>query len=106
MFFITPFILLVMLHCLADYPLQGDFVSKYKSSQSGVSFWPYILVSHGMIHGLMVYLVLGDIRLALAEAFMHCVIDHAKCNFKLSFEQDQWLHIVCKAVWVGLSFVI
>lgn len=91
--------LLLACHALADYPLQGEFVSKFKSSQSGSDMWPWILISHGLIHGLFVYLITGNIWFGLAEAFIHCLTDHLKCNGKINFHIDQSLHVFCKVVW-------
>jgi hypothetical protein len=41
----------------------------------------------------------------LLEAALHALIDHAKCEERISFGQDQLLHIVCKAgyAWVLLD---
>lgn len=96
------FFLMLCGHALADYPLQGDFVSKFKNINSGSEMWPYVLLSHGLIHGLMVYLITGNIGFALAETLIHSLIDHLKCTNKINFHLDQWLHIGCKAAWAFL----
>ena len=40
--------------------------------------------------------------MALMEAVAHAAIDYAKCAGRISFGEDQVLHIACKVVWLGL----
>jgi hypothetical protein len=35
---------------------------------------------------------------------LHAAIDHLKCEGRLSFHQDQWLHVACKLGYV--AFVV
>ena len=95
-------LLLIAGHALADYPLQGDFLSKAKNHRQpivGVP-WYQALLAHSAIHGGMVGLITGSIWLGLAEFIAHNLIDYGKCAGKITFNQDQALHIVCKLAWV------
>lgn len=95
-------LLLVVGHALADYPLQGDFLSKAKNRAApipGVPWWQ-ALGAHSVIHGGMVGLITGIWWLGVAEAVAHTLIDDAKCTGKISFSWDQALHLVCKFVWL------
>ena len=106
----TAFALLVG-HALADYPLQGDFVARAKNPHDP-SFanaprftWQIVLTMHALIHGGMVALVTGSLGLGLAEMAAHWAIDHMKNEGKLSFMEDQALHLVCKAWWLCCLYV-
>ena len=88
-------------HFVADYPLQGDFLSKAKNRTApipGVPWWQ-ALGAHAAIHGMFVALITGIWWLFFAEAVIHWFTDDAKCRGKLSFNQDQAIHLACKAVW-------
>jgi hypothetical protein len=105
---VVPYIELMFLlmigHAFADYPMQSDFVATAKNhtTELGKVFWKWVLPSHGLIHAAPVYLITGSFVLALAEFVCHTVIDYLKCDGKLTFNQDQWLHVACKVLWVGL----
>ena len=91
-------------HALCDYPLQGDFLSKAKNRTApipGVPFWQ-ALSAHVAIHGAFVALLTGIWWLGIAEAAIHWFTDDAKCRGKLTFNQDQAVHIVCKLVWFAI----
>ncbi len=104
---------LVIGHALADFPLQGPFLAAAKdrharpSATEGRGFpptlWVFALTFHTMIHAAAVWLVTGSVVLALAENVLHWAIDFAKCERWLTFSQDQWLHLLCKA---GIALVI
>lgn len=104
----TLFFLLVFAHALADYPLQGDFLAKAKNRTNPIPGvpWYQALGAHAIIHGGFVGILTGSIWLGLAEAIAHAVIDDLKCRGRLSFNQDQVLHIFCKALWVALAYLI
>ncbi len=96
---------LIAAHALCDYPLQGDFLAKAKNRTApipGVPWWQ-ALGAHAAIHGGAVGLITGVWWLGLLEAAAHCLIDDAKCRGRLTFNQDQTLHIVCKVVWVATA---
>ena len=99
---LTLFVLLMVGHLLADYPLQGDFLSTAKNRHfplAGVP-WYQALGAHAGIHGAFVGLATGSLLLGVFEAIAHALIDDAKCAGKISFNQDQALHVLCKLVWV------
>jgi hypothetical protein len=91
-------------HAIADYPLQGDFLARGKNQTApfpGIP-WYQCLFWHSLMHGGMVTLITGSIFLGLFETIAHASIDYAKCAGKLSFNQDQFLHVICKIIWVIL----
>ena len=89
-------------HFLADFPLQGDFLSKAKNHNTaipGVPWW-YALLAHSAIHGFGVMLITGSILLGLIETALHFGIDYFKCEGKTNFVGDQCLHFLCKIfIW-------
>lgn len=99
------FLAMVAAHALADYPLQGDFLSKAKNRTAPISGVPWFqaLAAHAIIHGGAVALITGKLSLGVAEAVVHAVTDDLKCRGKLTFNQDQAIHIASKALWAALS---
>lgn len=88
-------------HALCDYPLQGDFLAKGKNHKApipGVPFY-HCLAAHALIHAGMVYLITRSFWLALAELTIHTMTDYAKCDGRISFNQDQAIHYACKLLW-------
>ncbi len=91
-------------HALADYPLQGDFLSKGKNRFSplpGVP-WYWCMGAHCLIHAGFVWLITGSPLLGLLELIVHFYLDDSKCSGNSSFDADQIFHIVCKLEYVGL----
>ncbi|WP_245958447.1 DUF3307 domain-containing protein [Pelagibacterium sediminicola] len=97
----TLTLMLLAVHWVADYPLQGDFLAQAK--QKG-PLRVYHLVAHAGIHGGGVALVTGSVWLGLAEWVAHTIIDELKVRGWTSFALDQVLHIICKAVWLAILF--
>ncbi len=104
---------LVIGHALADFPLQGDFLSHGKNrhlpppkladgKQPPPSTWAYLMSAHCLIHAGFVWIITGSALLAIAEFVIHFVIDFVKCEGRTSFAVDQWLHIITKAAFVAL----
>lgn len=95
-------IALIGAHCLFDYAGQGDFMSKAKNSAAPIPGvpWRSILAAHCAIHGAGVALITGIWWLFLAEFAIHWLTDDAKCQGRISFNQDQAIHIGCKLVWL------
>ena len=93
-------------HAVADYPLQGDWLSKAKNQKlalmPGQMIWPGALVSHAAIHAGAVRLATGSWILAGCEFVAHTLIDWTKCSGRLTYNQDQALHVVCKVAWFAL----
>lgn len=100
---VQPLLLMLIGHAVADYPLQGDWLSKAKnqtiSPVPGQVIWPGALASHAAIHAGAVWLGTGSWILAGAEFVAHSLIDFTKCSGRLSYNQDQALHVACKVVW-------
>ena len=97
------FALLFAAHALADYPLQGDWLSKAKNYKldlvPGEAIWPLALLGHAAIHGAAVYFITGSTGLAYAEFILHSTIDWMKCDGRLTYNQDQYAHVGCKLAW-------
>lgn len=95
-------------HALADYPLQGDFLSNAKNRNTpiGKIFWPHALTAHSLIHGGFVAILTGSVALGLAETIIHGITDWLKCENIISLNTDQIVHIACKFVWAYLALFI
>lgn len=96
---------LVAAHALADYPLQGDFLAKAKNRTApipGVPWWQ-ALGAHAAIHGGMVAHLTGLPSLGVAEAVVHAITDDLKCAGRISFNQDQAIHLGCKLLWAFIA---
>ena len=95
---------LVVMHALADYPLQGDFLAKAKNRLTpipGIPWWQ-ALGAHAVIHGGGVALITGSVTLGLVEVVVHFLIDDFKCRGRIGFNGDQSLHIACKIIYAGV----
>lgn len=106
MLFAKFLLLLLAGHALCDYPLQGDFLAKGKNHKLPFPCMPawQILLAHCLIHCGMVLLVTGSVWLALAELLIHYATDYAKCDGRISFNQDQAIHYTCKFIWAVLAY--
>jgi hypothetical protein len=96
---------MIVLHMVADYPLQGDFLAtaKDRNTPLGKLFWPHALGAHSLIHAGFVALVTGSIVLGLAEAVIHAVTDFCKCEKRISLNVDQAIHFACKFLWAAIA---
>ena len=96
--------LLIAGHAVADYPLQGDFLSRAKNHKAPIQGvpWYQALLAHAAIQAGMVGIITGSMWLGLAEFMAHVLIDYAKCDGRISFNQDQALHVACKVVWIAI----
>jgi hypothetical protein len=105
---VEMFVLLVGVHLVADYPLQSDFIAKFKSRKASLPAvpWYYVLLGHAGTHGLLVGLATQSALVGVLETAVHFVIDWAKCEGLHSIHTDQLLHVLCKAAWVGLLLSI
>lgn len=113
------FFALVIGHVLADYPLQGRFLSMAKNRHADVTslfgnappprgLWIHALTAHSLIHAGAVWLITGSIALGLMEMMLHWVIDFAKCEKWTNLTFDQSLHLLCKvgyAVLIGFKLM-
>jgi len=101
-------ILLIAAHALCDYPLQGDFLARGKNHTApipGVPWWQ-AMWAHCAIHAGAVFLILGLWWLALAEFVIHFATDRAKCAGRISYNEDQTIHIGCKLVWFIIAVMV
>lgn len=105
---ITLFFKLLIGHFVADYPLQGDFLSKAKNHRQPIPGvpWRQALVAHAAMHGGMVWYLTGSPLLGATEFVCHALIDYLKCDGRLTFNADQYLHFICKAVWVLVAYSV
>lgn len=102
---------LIAAHFLCDYPLQGDFIGKYKNrhtprekafNSKGMSIaWWHLMTAHAFIHGGAVALITGRLELGIAETVAHFIIDCLKCEHVTDINMDQFLHITCKVIYVA-----
>jgi uncharacterized protein DUF3307 len=105
MIYLEIFFLLVLVHFVADYPLQTDFVAVNKNRHLNKTPvpWVYVMTGHCATHALGVYLVTHSLFLASLELGAHWFIDWAKCEGRTNIHVDQALHILCKLWWVALA---
>lgn len=89
-------------HTLCDYPLQGSFLAAAKNHRNPIQginpIW--CLLCHSAIHGGMVAFVTGSMWAGGFEFLTHAIIDYAKCDGRIGFMADQWLHVACKVLIV------
>lgn len=94
-------------HAIADFALQSSYVSHGKRRKNEPSHWPIILLAHGLIHGTFVALITGSTLLGVCETIAHSAIDFGKSEEWYGLYADQFLHVLCKVLWlVLLIFVI
>jgi len=102
-------------HAVGDFALQNDFVARNKNRHARDRFtleqqskmeviWPWLLTSHALHHGLMVYLITQNFWLGFFETAFHWVIDFGKCERWYSFHVDQAIHYSTKIVWALLLY--
>lgn len=105
------FLKLLMGHALADFALQSDSMARGKNrnrkpdmsvvppGQSYQPSWFYWLTAHALIHGMVVWLITGNIYFGLGESVAHWVIDFGKCESWYGIHTDQAMHIIWKVAW-------
>jgi|SRR6516164_6737387 hypothetical protein len=98
---ISRILLLFAGHALCDYPLQGDFLARGKNHKTPITGvpWYQCLFAHALIHAGMVYLITQSTTFASLEFIVHFWTDYAKCDGKLTFNQDQAIHYGFKVLW-------
>jgi hypothetical protein len=107
---IQLFIALIIGHCLADFPLQGEYLALFKNRHhleddemtKHEVVWPYVLSAHALIHMGTVWIITGSFILGAMEFALHWVIDYAKCEKWTNYHVDQALHVICKVLYIGL----
>ena len=106
------FFALMIGHAVADFPLQGEFLSvaknrKYKPPTDAnfpitPRLWVYCMTVHALVQAGAVWIITGSVLLGFIELVVHWLIDFVKCEGATGFEFDQWLHIGTKVVYVIL----
>ena len=97
--------LMVFGHALADYPLQGDFLSRAKNATNPIPGvpWYQALGAHSAIPAGFVGVLTGSLYLAIAELLVHAWTDDQKCRGNISYNTDQAIHIGCKVMWAAIA---
>ena len=100
---VTVLILLLWMHALCDYPLQGDFLAKAKNRLSPIPGvpWSIAMASHCFTHAGAVFLITNSIILTVIEFISHFITDDMKCTNRINFPQDQSIHIAMKFLYVA-----
>jgi len=94
---------LIATHFLCDYPLQGDFIGKFKCRKIQRDFgipWWHLMTAHAFIHAGAVLFITNNVYFVLFELIAHFIIDVLKCEGYTNIHVDQTLHIVCKIMYV------
>lgn len=97
-------------HVFGDYPLQGSFLAmgKNRNLDASVLFggnkapkdlWVHSLTAHCMIHSGIVWMITGSGLLALIELVLHWITDFIRCEKKISYNTDQFIHFACKLLY-------
>lgn len=95
--------MLVAAHAVCDFPLQGEYLAQAKNRNLPLGgYWPIALFSHSVIHGGAVTLLTGSVLLGALEAIAHGIADWMKCEGRISFHADQYIHLACKVVWASI----
>lgn len=94
---------LILAHYVSDFGLQSAAMVTGKGKHvpalpggPGRFSW---LTAHAAINAAGVYTATGCIRCTFVEFVLHTLIDYLKSEGKLSYGQDQWLHILCKLIY-------
>ena len=93
---------LVIIHAVADYPLQGAYMAQQKTRHQADSSseWFVALSAHCLIHAGGVWLITGNIYMGLIELVLHSLIDTGKSQNRYGLLVDQCLHVLCKVGYV------
>ncbi|NRB46017.1 MAG: DUF3307 domain-containing protein [Verrucomicrobiales bacterium] len=101
---------LIIAHVLFDYPLQGEFIAKYKNRHyegDGTEpslLWAHCLTAHSLMHAGAVWAITGSFIIGVIELILHWIIDFIKCEGITSIHSDQTLHVLCRIGYVvGLA---
>lgn len=99
---------LLFLHFLFDYPLQGDFLAKAKNRHNPIPGVPWYagMSAHVFMQAFAVYICTGLMFLAVLEFIVHWITDDLKCAGRLTYNQDQLIHILSKVAWAYIAYSI
>ena len=108
----TPYLLFIIFigmiagHFIAEFVLEPDAMRTGKFLENSPFKdipWVYWMAGHSILHGLIVAHITKTPELGILEAAAHFTIDTIKCNNKkITFWQDQLMHLWCKMIWVTL----
>lgn len=103
---VSLFFAFLVVHVLADFPLQGDYLARQKVRRDATSRtdWLIALSAHSVIQAGGVWLLSGSLLLGMAEFVLHWLIDLAKGEGKFGIVVDQCLHLSCKLVYVLILY--
>ena len=99
---------LLCCHFLLDFAIQGDFVAKFKArivDGEKNAMWKWVLTAHSASHTLPVIILTQSLLLGAVMFLSHFVIDFLKCEQKLTFNQDQVLHICVILLITWIAFI-
>jgi len=99
---LSLFAAFVVIHALADFPLQGEYLArqKFRRRADSRSDWIIALSAHCVIHAGGVWLVSGSLAIGAVELMLHGLIDLGKGEEKFGTATDQLLHVGCKLGYV------
>jgi hypothetical protein len=101
---VSLFCAFLVVHVLADFPLQRDILAKQKIRKDAKTKtdWLMALTAHSVIHGG--WLVTGSLAFGMVEFFLRWVIDLAKGEGVYGVLTDQSLHLLCELTYVLVIF--
>lgn len=111
---LIKFFKLLIGHAFADFVFQTEYIARNKNRHAmplgyepklhgpKQTIWPYVLTSHALVHGGIVWLITGSIWFGLAETILHWAIDFGKCEKWYGIHQDQAAHLTCKLIYCFL----
>lgn len=114
MIFLYLFFAGIFGHYLADYPLQGDYMSDAKHGKFTKDQQIFALFAHGLIQAACVtlaFFLVRDTTAGLLIPFIsvgvtHIIIDASKAKYHLiNFTTDQFLHLSVIAM-VALAILL
>jgi hypothetical protein len=96
---------LIVAHQLMDFALQTPNIAVEKNRHSSSPLqrevpWFYWMTAHAFLHGGAVALVTHSVGYGILETGVHWLIDFAKCEGLTNIHIDQFLHYLCKVLWV------
>jgi hypothetical protein len=96
------FFAFTIVHSLADFPLQGNYLAQTKVRRQAKDFqeWFIALTAHSLIQAGGVWIVSGSAILGAVELCLHWLIDLGKGEGGFGYGIDQSLHIICKLAYV------
>lgn len=87
-----PIFVMASAHCIGDYPMQGEFLAKYKSESRLVMFVHSIIYTAFIMIGFYILYLTGyyckdwDLdtftKIAYVVLMSHMIIDTAKCVYR------------------------